>query len=137
MTQLAQKNFFMLHWPGYHKTNISIKVKFLRVIFLKNTINTWNARFYQKYFCCIILDLSSSFNGTNNLCPRYSWWISTKKDEKNCHGNIHRWICHISYEDLSHVFQNGKNCFFLNKLDTKTSLKVLACMHHALTQNIT
>ena len=91
--------------------------------------------FYQKYFW--YLDLSSSFNGTNDLCPRYSWWISSNEDEKNCHGTMHRWICHISYEDLAHVFHYGKNCFFLNKLDTKTSLKVLACMHHALTQNIT
>ena len=40
-------------------------------------------------------DVSAKFNSTNGLCARYTWWIKSKNDFKQCRGSIKRFMCHI------------------------------------------
>jgi hypothetical protein len=80
-----------------------------------------------------VSDISNTFDTTNGLSARYSWWIMGSHGI--CPGHLKHWMCQLTLNDLPHVFSDGKGSFFANKfsLDYIGAAEAVGCLHQHLT----
>ena len=83
-------------------------------------------------------DQSEDFyeDGTNGLCCRYSIWHGDRQSPAICPNRTIRYMCHLSYPELSMVYAKENTCIFANKFSLKVAggPDAIKCIHHHIVE---